>query len=224
MDGKKVVLITGYEPFGGDDFNPSLELAKLLDGTEYNEYIFKTAKIPVSRKSTIKVMENSINKYEPEIILCTGLAWGRAGLSIERVATNVADFPIPDNEGYISKNEAIDTNGPEAYFSTIPIRVVTRTLLDAGIPAYVSNSAGTFGCNLLMYGTLNYVTKKRLNTRVGFIHVPFTPEQVAERSKDIPTSIIPSMSLDVMVRGIKIAVQAIIDNHEDIEMICGHVD
>ncbi len=219
MDDKKVVLITGYEPFGGDDFNPSLELAKSLDGSIYKDHVFRHASIPVNRKRTVLEMIKAIELYKPEIIINTGLAWGRTGISVERVAINVTDFPIPDNEGYISKNETIDESGPSAYFASIPIRAVTKAMLDNGIPAYVSNTAGTYCCNMLMYGTLNYISKNKLQTRAGMIHVPFTPEQVAEKRENIP-----SMSLEIMTKAIEIAAKAVIDNKVDIEMICGAVN
>lgn len=218
MEEKKVVLITGYEPFGGDTYNPSLEVARRLAGMEYGDYVFRHAEIPVNRKKCVPAMIEAIEKYHPEIVVCTGLAGGRTAVGVERVAINVTDFPIPDNEGYISLNEIIDPDGPAAYFSTLPIRAIVKQVREAGIPAYVSNTAGTFCCNMVMYGTLNYLAKNNLAVRAGFVHVPFTPEMVAEKDE-----IIPTMALETIQKAIETVAIAIIDHKEDIVMSCGAV-
>lgn len=213
---KKNILITGYEPFGGDTFNPSLELAQSLSGTNYKNYTFQYAKIPVNRYECIPTIEKAIDCYEPDIVICTGLAYERAAISIERVAINIADFPWADNTGYIALNEAIDPNGPSAYFSTLPIRKIMKNIKDSGIPAYISNSAGTYCCNMLMYGTLNYIKKKELKIKAGMIHVPYTPEMIINKSHNTP-----SMSLNNMIQSIKIAAITAVDTTEDISIICG---
>lgn len=218
MEEKKVVLITGYEPFGGDTYNPSLELAKLLDGTQYKGYVFRHAKIPVNRKGCVSAMVEAIELYHPKIVVCTGLAGGRAAVGVERVAINVTDFPIPDNEGYVSLNEVIDPDGPAAYFSTLPIRAIVKQVRESGIPAYVSNTAGTFCCNMVMYGTLNYIKKNNLSIRAGFVHVPFTPEMVADKEEMMPT-----MTLETMTKATEVVANAIIDYEQDIVMPCGSV-
>lgn len=212
----KNILITGYEPFGGDTFNPSLELAKSLSGTTYKGYTFQYAKIPVNRFDCIPTMEKAMECYEPEIVICTGLAYARAGISIERVAINVADFPWPDNAGYLALNETIDTDGPAAYFSTLPIRSIMENIRTAGIPAYVSNSAGTYCCNMLMYGTLNYIAKHGLNIKAGMMHVPYTPDMVTDKDFTMP-----SMSLSTMIQAIKLAALTAVDTDKDANVICG---
>ena len=210
------ILITGYEPFGGDTTNPSLELAQALNGCRYNDYTFQFAKIPVNRHECISTMEKAINCFQPEIIICTGLAYGRAAISIERVAINVADFPWPDSAGYLALNETIDTDGPAAYFSTLPIRNIMQSLHSQKIPAYISNSAGTYCCNLLMYGTLNYISKHNLNIKAGMMHVPYTPDMIAGKDP-----FMPSMSLDTMIKAVKTAAVTAIENPEDKSIICG---
>ena len=210
------ILITGYEPFGGDTTNPSLELAQALNGCRYNDYTFQFAKIPVNRHECISTMEKAINCFQPEIIICTGLAYGRAAISIERVAINVADFPWPDSAGYLALNETIDTDGPAAYFSTLPIRNIMQSLHSQKIPAYISNSAGTYCCNLLMYGTLNYISKHNLNIKAGMMHVPYTPDMIAGKDP-----FMPSMSLDTMIKAVKNAAVTAIENPEDNTIICG---
>lgn len=216
MDNNKVILVIGSAPFGGDPINPTYELAKLLNGTEYKGYVFRSASFPVSRKQCMKAVEAEIEKWKPAVVIGVGLADNRAGVSVERVALNVADFPIADNDGYIALNETLDCDGPAAYFSTLPIRACVKTLREAGIPARVSNTAGNFCCNLTMYSALNYIAKQGLEARAGFIHVPYTPEMAASKGDDVPT-----MSFETMKRAVEIAAKATVDNPEDISMICG---
>ena len=161
-------------------------------------------------------VEAEIEKWKPSIVIGVGLADNRTGCSLERVALNVADFPIADNDGYIALNETLDVGGPAAYFSTLPIRACVKALREAGIPARVSNTAGNFCCNLTMYSALNYIAKRGLDARAGFIHVPYTPEMAASKGDDVPT-----MSFEIMKRAVEIAAKATVDHTEDISMICG---
>lgn len=218
MTAKKVIVITGYEPFGGDTYNPSMELAKNLDGKEYKDYIFRYATIPVNRKQCLKAVEKALSDFSPSIMICTGLAGGHSAIAVERAALNVTDFPIPDNEGYVSLNEAIDPEGPAAYFSTLPIRAIVKKIREAGVPAYVSNSAGTFCCNMVMYGLLNYIAKHSLPIRAGFIHVPFTPEMAADKMELFPT-----MDLTTMTKALETAAMTTVDYETDISLLCGAV-
>lgn len=213
----KNILITGYEPFGEDTFNPSLEVAKKLNGTRFNDYLFRYQEIPVSRKRLPEAIIGAIKKWEPEIIICTGLAYERACISIERVAINVTDFPFPDMDGYLSLNESIDANGPAAYFSTLPIRRILTEIQKEKIPAYISNSAGTYCCNMLMYTVLNYIKKENLPTRAGMIHVPYTPEMVIHKGFHVP-----SLSIELMEKAIYIAAITTLNHKEDQkDVICG---
>ena len=210
------ILITGYEPFGGDNFNPSLALAEALNGCQYKDFTFQYATIPVNRHLCIPTMEKAIDCYNPELIICTGLAYGRAAISIERVAINTADFPWPDNEGYLALNESIDPDGPAAYFSSLPIRSIMLALHKNSIPAYISNSAGTYCCNLLMYGTLNYIAKHHLPIRAGMMHVPYTPDITIAKDPSVP-----SMSLDLMIRAVRTAAVTTAETTEDASVIFG---
>ena len=210
------ILITGYEPFGGDTFNPSLALAEALNGCRYKDFTFQYATIPVNRHHCIPTMEKAIECYHPELIICTGLAYGRAAISIERVAINIADFPWPDNEGYLALNETIDTDGPAAYFSSLPIRSIMLALHKDHIPAYISNSAGTYCCNMLMYGTLNYIAKHHLPIRAGMMHVPYTPDMTLLKEPSMP-----SMSLDLMIRAVHTAAVTTAETTEDASVVCG---
>lgn len=210
------ILITGYEPFGEDSFNPSLALAESLSECQYKDFTFQYAKIPVNRHECIPTIEKAIQCYHPEIVICTGLAYERAAISVERVAINVADFPFPDNAGYLALNETINPDGAPAYFATLPIRRITQAIRKAGIPAYVSNSAGTYCCNLLMYGALHYIAANHLDIRAGMMHVPYTPEMAV--AKDFR---MPSMTLDNMIEAVKIAAITTAEYADDISIICG---
>ena len=210
------ILITGYEPFGGDTFNPSLALAEALNGCQYKDFTFQYATIPVNRHLCIPTMEKAIDCYNPELIICSVLAYGRAAISLERVAINTADFPWPDNEGYLALNESIDPDGPAAYFSSLPIRSIMLALHKNSIPAYISNSAGTYCCNLLMYGTLNYIAKHHLPIRAGMMHVPYTPDMTIAKDPSVP-----SMSLDLMIRAVRTAAVTTAETTEDASVICG---
>ncbi len=213
----KKILISGYEPFGGDTFNPSLALAETLKGRIYRDYEFDYVMIPVSRKRAIKTMIDAIEEKTPDVVICTGLAYERAGVSVERVAINVADFPFEDMDGYLALNETIDQEGPTAYFSTLPIRRIREAVRAEGIPIFVSNSAGTYCCNMLMYGTLNYIKKNNLPIKAGMMHVPYTPEMVTDKDFKMP-----SMSLDLMVKAVYTAAKTTVDFEEDDNsVICG---
>ena len=217
MEEKKTILIIGSEPFGGDPTNPTYEAAKLLNGMEYNGYVFRAEYFPVNRKQLIDHVESAIEKYDADIVIGCGLADNRTEVCLERVAINVADFPIGDNENYFALNEILNPDGPDAYFATIPVRACIKSLRDAGIPASLSNTAGTFCCNMTMYTALNYFAKNgKTNARAGFVHFPYTLDMLA--SKGIHQA---SISFDTLKRSVEIVAKAVIDNKEDIELMCG---
>lgn len=216
MGEKKTILVIGSAPFGGDPTNPTYELAKLLQGTEYQGYVFQSASFPVSRRLCIPSVEEAMEQYKPEIIIGVGLADNRTGVCLERVALNVADFPIPDNEGYLALNEPLDPDGPAAYFSTLPIRACVKELREAGIPAAVSNTAGNFCCNMVLYSALHYIARYGWNTRAGFVHVPYTPEMVSKKAISMPT-----MAFETMKRAVELVAKTCVDTSEDISLVCG---
>ena len=216
MKRNSVILIIGSAPFGGTAINPTYEIAKQLDGAVYKDFVFRSASFPVSRKDCMPTVEAAIKRWEPAIVIGVGLADNRAAVCLERVALNLADFPIPDNDGYLALNEPLAEDGPAAYFSTLPIRACVKTLRETGIPAQVSNTAGNFCCNLTMYTALHYIATHGLNARAGFIHVPLTREMAADKTEPIPT-----MSFEIMKRAVEVAAQATVDHPQDISMICG---
>ena len=195
-------LVTGFEPFGGDRVNPSFEaLARLT--RRLGALDIATAALPVAYSGALPALRRAIAESEPDIVLCTGLASGRAALSLERVAINIDDARIPDNDGNQPIDRPVITGGATAYFATLPIKAATAALREAGLPASVSNSAGTFLCNHVFYGLMHeaaLVEQKTGGTRLrgGFLHVPYLPSQSAR----IPGA--PSMALEQIVEGIEI--------------------
>ena len=209
------ILVTGFDPFGGEKVNPALEAVKTLPSEIHGAEVHWVA-IPTVFYQSAEVLEAEINRYHPDAVLCIGQAGGRASLTPERVAINQDDARIPDNQG----NQPIDTpirlDGQAAYFSTLPIKAMVQAIKEEGLPATVSNTAGTFVCNHLMYQALYLADKKFPDMRAGFMHIPYMTEQVINKPN---TS---SMSLTDIVRGIEAAIGAIVDyKDKDIKLVGG---
>ena len=196
------VLLTAFEPFGGESINPGLEAIQLIPDKIGDIRIVK-AIIPTVFGKSIETIKKHIDQEMPDVVLSIGQAGGRSGISMERIAINIDDARIPDNENYQPVDEPVVIDGPDAYFSNLPIKKMVEAIQNEGIPASVSNSAGTFVCNHLMYGVLHHLKKYYPEARGGFIHVPYIPCQVANRSGSVP-----SMSLSDIVKGIEIAIIA----------------
>ena len=199
------LLLTAFDPFGGEKINPALEAVKRVQDKIGDLEIVKLE------------VTNAIEKEHPDVVLCIGQAGGRFDITPERVAININDARIPDNEGNQPLSGPIFEDGENAYFSSLPIKAMVAEIRKADIPASVSNSAGTFVCNHLMYGVLYTIAKKYPSMCGGFMHVPFITSQVVNR----PTNT-PSLSLDTIVKGIEAACKAIAENTEDIVAIEGH--
>lgn len=210
----KKVLITGFEPFGGESVNPALEAVKRLEGKKLNGGEVVICQVPVTRYESIDTVVKAIEQYQPDIVITVGQAAGRAAITPERVAINVDDFRIPDNGGHQPIDEPVVQDGPDAYFTTLPIKAMTNALQKASIPCQVSNTAGTFVCNHLFYGIQHYLRDK--SVRHGFVHIPLLPEQDASGNQ-------PTMSLDVIVEGLALLAQAAIDNESDIAVTAGQI-
>lgn len=210
------ILVTGFEPFGGEKINPSLEAVKMLPDTLEGAEI-KKASIPVVFGKSIKILEELIEKENPDAVICVGQAGGRFEISVERVAINLDDARIADNEGNQPVDEKIFKDGENAYFSTLPIKAMVEEMRRGNVVSAVSNTAGTYVCNHIMYGLLYLVQKKYPKIRGGFIHVPFIPEQIINRTNT------PCMSLDDMAKGLTLAVKAVIENEEDIKVSHGKI-
>lgn len=197
------VLVTGFDPFGGEKVNPAFEVIKRLSSNIAGAEVVKLQVPTVFRKS-IDVTIKAIEEEKPDFVLCIGQAGGRFAITVERVAINIDDARIPDNENNQPIDTPIDPEGEPAYFATIPIKAIVEAIRNEGIPAAVSNTAGTFVCNHLLYGVLNYINKNNLNIKAGFIHIPFLPEQVVDKPN------MPSMSIETMVKAIEIAITTIV--------------
>lgn len=197
------ILITAFEPFGGEKVNPALEAMKLLPDKIGEAQILKLELPTVFKKSIEKVWQH-IDEYEPDIVISLGQAGGRACISIERVAINIDDTTMADNEGNMPVDQPIFKDGENAYFSNLPIKKMLEAIKKAGIPANISNTAGTYVCNHVMYGILYKIHKERLNIKAGFIHVPFIPEQVVNKPEK------PSMSLENIVKAVEIACKVLV--------------
>lgn len=210
------ILLTAFDPFGADKVNPALEAVKLVDTAKINAEIIKL-EVPTIFGLSIEVVAEAVRREKPDVVLAIGQAGGRFALTPERVAINVDDARIKDNAGKQPIDVPIVENGPPAYFTTLPVKAIVQAILDAGLPAQVSNSAGTFVCNHLMYGILHTLALELPECRGGFMHVPFIPEQVVLRKDQ------PSMSLADIARGIEVALQAIVDNEEDIVVVGGEI-
>jgi pyroglutamyl-peptidase len=216
-DEEGVVLVTGFEPFGEDDTNPSWEVCTRLP-REIAGLRVEVCRVPVEFRRAIEVVAAAIERHRPALVVSLGLASGRTHMGVERVAINVDDARMPDNAGAQPIDQPIAAQGPPAYFATLPVKAMVAEMHAQGVPAEVSNSAGTFVCNHLMYGVLHYIAAKRLATRAGFIHVPCA-EGMALGRRGIPT-----MSLATMARGVEAAVRAAHLHSEDIAAAGGSLD
>ena len=214
------ILVTGFDPFGGEKINPALETIKLLPNIILGAQIIKLEIPTVVGKSLVKI-KKAVEKGNPDVVLSIGQAGGRADISVERIGINVDDCRIPDNDGNQPVDEPIVKDGPAAYFVTLPIKAIVKKLRDNKIPASISNTAGTFICNHVCYGTAHLAAERTAAgkpMKSGFIHIPFLPEQVIEKPATIP-----SMSIDNIVAGITFAIEAIIENNTDIKLSGGKI-
>ena len=207
------ILLTAFDPFGGETINPALEAVKLLPDHIDNTAIIKV-EIPTVFDKSILILTDAIQKYQPDAVLCVGQAGGRTAITPERVAINIDDAGIPDNEGNQPIDRTIRADGAPAYFATLPIKAMVARMRETGIPAKISNTAGTFVCNHLMYGLLYTLDKYYPHIKGGFVHVPFIPSQVKGR----PVSF---MDLEDIVLGLECGIRAIAENSADIHSVEG---
>ena len=197
------LLLTGFEPFAGDTVNPALEAVKALPERIGSVQIVKLA-VPTVFRESIDLVTQAIARIHPDAVLCVGQAGGRAQITPERVAINLDDAPVPDNKGSQPVDTPIFPDGDSAYFATLPIKAMVRAIREAGIPAAVSNTAGTYVCNHLMYGVLYTLAKKHPGVKGGFVHVPFLPEQASLRNPPAP-----SLTMAEILTGLTAAISAI---------------
>jgi pyroglutamyl-peptidase I len=200
------LLLTAFDPFGGDAINPALEAVKLV-ADKIGRFDIVKLEVPTVFRKSIDTVAKAIEEEKPDVVLCIGQAGGRFEITPERVAINVDDARIKDNEGNQPIDIKIFEDGENAYFTTLPIKAMVEAIREANLPAAVSNTAGTFVCNHLMYGVLYTLAKKYPHIKGGFTHVPFIPAQVARR-----TPVAPYMALEDIKRGLEVAIAAIDKN------------
>ena len=206
-------LVTGFEPFGDDSINPALEALRCLPA-RFGRLEIATWILPTAFGLSLDALDDALAATHPDLVLCVGLAGGRAALSLERVAINLDDARIPDNAGRQPIDCAIAADGPAAYFATLPIKAAVAALRQAGLPAIVSNTAGTFVCNHVFYGLMHRAATIQPAPRGGFLHVPYLPTQAARGANS--SSDAPSMALADIVRGIEIVLAVAATRTEDI--------
>ncbi|MGL5174796.1 MAG: pyroglutamyl-peptidase I [Cetobacterium sp.] len=208
------VLITGFDPFGGESINPAWEavnaMQDVIDGIE----IVKLQIPTVFRKSAEKLFAG-IEEHKPDVVMCIGQAGGRYDMSVERVAINMDDGRIPDNEGYQPIDTPVYEDGENAYFATLPIKGIVEEIKAANIPASVSNTAGTYVCNHIMYSLLYYISKNNLNIKGGFIHVPYITQQVVDKKN------MPYMEVGTITKALESAVKALKKYEVDVKVSGG---
>ena len=210
------LLLTAFTPFDGEKINPALEAVKLVKDKIGNLLIVKL-EVPTVFGKSIDTVREAIEREKPDFVLSIGQAGGRAEITPERVAINLNDARIPDNEGNQPIDEPVFPDGENAYFSTLPVKAMVEAIREEGIPSSLSNSAGTFVCNHLMYGVLYYLDKRPV-IKAGFIHVPYIPEQVKNKKE------MPALELSEIVRGLEAAITAIAINGTDNKLAYGQND
>ena len=194
------ILVTGFQPFGGEAINPAWEAVKLLPNEIQGAKIIRE-EIPTAFEECEKAIERSILKNKPDVVVCVGQAGGRSCISIEKVGINLMEASIPDNRGNQPIDKIIKEDGPVAYFSSLPVKVMVKNLREHGIPGELSYTAGTYVCNNLLYSLMYLIEKKYPGIKGGFIHVPFSCEQASSKAKGTP-----SMSVETIAKGLEYAI------------------
>ena len=211
------VLVTGFDPFESEPVNPSWEAVRTLDGQGISGADIFARQLPTVFGESRKVLGSLLQTLHPNVVIAVGQAGGRAEMSIERIAINVDDARIADNAGKQPIDVAIEHDGPSAYFSTLPIKAIVRELRAGGIPAAVSQTAGTFVCNHVFYGLMHAIARQKLPMRGGFIHIPYLPSQAAKHPGQ------PSMAHDTLVTGLRIIIETTLRNAQDIRETGGQL-
>lgn len=213
----RTVLLTGFEPFDQDTLNPSWEAVRLLDETLINDDVRIVARqLPCVFSQAPAHLHALIERFTPQMVIAVGLGPGRSDIALERVAINLIDARIPDNQGEQPIDIPVAAEGPTAYFSTLPIKAMVAALRAAGIPATVSHTAGTFVCNQVFYSLQHSLAGSTV--RSGFMHVPLLTEQVA-----LAASAQPSMSQETLVKGLRVAVSAALNTLHDVRETGGQL-
>jgi pyroglutamyl-peptidase len=205
------VLLTGFDPFGGESLNPSWQAVQSLHHQHIAGHQVVAAQLPTVFDASLLELDRLLGEHRPALVICVGQAGGRGAISLERVAINVNDARIPDNACAQPVDTPVVAGGPAAYFTSLPIKAMLQALQREGLPAEVSQTAGTFVCNHVFYGLMHLLATRR-GTRGGFIHVPWLPEQGQ-----------PCMATGDLVRGLRVAIAAALATTTDIAQGAGAV-
>ena len=208
------VLLTGFEAFGTTPVNPAEQVARHLDGEQIEGAQILSRTVPNTFFTCIEVVRAAIEEVQPDVVVMMGEYGGRAMITVERIAQNLNDgtrYGLHDNAGKLLQDVLTAPDGPAAYRSTLPIRAMVRAMRQAGIPSDISDAAGTFCCNHLMYGILHHIAVEGLNLRAGWVHLPHLPEVAALE----PNLNAPSMSVETAATGLRAAIAAIATHPQD---------
>lgn len=215
VSGSPAVLVTGFDPFGGDEINPSWQAVQALHGSRVAGHRIVAAQLPTVFGQSLDVLLGLLAEHQPVLAICTGQAGGRPAISLERVAININDARIADNARAQPVDTPVVPGGPAAYFSSLPIKAMLAALEGAGIRAEVSQTAGTFVCNHVFYGLMHEIASRGefAGVRGGLIHVPWLPEQGQ-----------PSMPVDEIATGLEVAIRCALETPVDIRKQAGALD
>ena len=197
------LLLTGFEPFAGDTRNPSADLVAAIAAAPPPDLTLATAILPVAFARLDAALDAAIAAAAPDVVLALGLAGGRTELSVERIAVNLDDARIADNDGDQPLDRPVVAGGPAAYFASVPVKAMVAAMREAGAPAQVSHTAGTFACNHVFFRAAHLAATSRPGMRAGFIHLPYLPQQAAAHRNA------PSMALATMLAGLRAAIAAL---------------
>ncbi|CAL9652754.1 Pyrrolidone-carboxylate peptidase [Actinosynnema sp. ALI-1.44] len=204
------VVLTGFEPFGGDRTNPSWDAVSRVVPTGYE---LVTAQLPCSFADSVPALRALVAQHRPDVVICVGQAGGRAAITPERVAINLDDARIADNTGAQPIDEPVVPDGPAAYFTTLPVKACVAALQEAGIPAAVSHTAGTFVCNHVFYALMHLVATEHPHLRAGFVHVPYAPEQGHADA--------PSLPIDTVAEALNLIITTTLTTTTDLPTTAG---
>ena len=211
------ILLTGFDPFDGETVNPSWEAVRALHGRRVGGHLVVTRQLPTEFAASLRLLKTAMRELKPAIVLGVGQAGGRPQLSLERVAINLQDARIPDNASAQPIDEPVIAGAPAAYFSTLPLKSMLAALHDAGLPAEISHSAGTYVCNHIAYAMLHLAAKRR-GVHAGFIHIPYLPAQAASLRGAA------SMAQAEVERGLLIALRTAATTSVDRKLAGGSLD
>jgi len=206
------ILLTGFEPFGGEIINPAYEILKTLPESINGHKLVKR-QIPTSYNESINEIKTLLETEKPNVVLSLGQAGGSHGLVVEKVGLNLRDANAPDNDGHRASHEIIFEDGDTAYYSNLPVKAMVKRIMENNVPASLSYSAGAYVCNNVLYALLYFAKNHYNNMRCGFIHVPYFPEQIIGKRNTF------YMTPEEMARGLMAAIQAITETEADIDFI-----